>query len=363
MMKKFATALLLIGLAAPGAFALGAGDPPQPNQHYSEGWFYAGGRSYLGIDIRDISSDRLSALKLKEERGVEVTMVDQDAPAGKAGLKEHDVILDFNGTKVEGEEQLRRLIRETPPGRKVALGISRDGNPMTINVELGDRSKLMADSLEKMGRVRVMIPPIRPEINIPDLNIDLMSPPTYTPALGLQVDNLGAQLGEVFGVKDGHGLLVKSVEKGSVAEKAGMKAGDVIIRAANEKVSDRSDLRRVLRSHREGGKIVLGIVRDKHEQNITVDLPARNTKDSSSLEFSFPDFDAWDEVQDLYKELSPEINREYQNLLREFPRAKAAEIRIMQDRLQKMQPEFDRMRDNLQKQLKEIQLGIQQRFI
>ena len=59
--------------------------------------------SYLGVDISDVTSERLAALKLKDERGVEVTMVDQDAPAGKAGLKEHDVILTMNGTNVESD--------------------------------------------------------------------------------------------------------------------------------------------------------------------------------------------------------------------------------------------------------------------
>src|SRR5215469_5854127 len=60
-----------------------------------------GTSSYLGVDIADVTTDRLSTLKLKEEKGVEVTMVDQDAPAGKAGIKEHDVILTMNGTSVE----------------------------------------------------------------------------------------------------------------------------------------------------------------------------------------------------------------------------------------------------------------------
>ncbi|PYX77053.1 MAG: hypothetical protein DMG72_03215, partial [Acidobacteria bacterium] len=78
-----------------------------------------GTTSYLGVDITDVSADRLSALKLKEERGVEVTMVDQDAPAGKAGLKEHDVILTMNGANIESGAQLRRMIHETPPGRVV----------------------------------------------------------------------------------------------------------------------------------------------------------------------------------------------------------------------------------------------------
>ena len=66
----------------------------------------------LGVDTRDVTSDRLSDLKLKEEHGVEVTLVDQDAPAGKAGLKEYDVILTINGSQVESVEQLRRMIHE-----------------------------------------------------------------------------------------------------------------------------------------------------------------------------------------------------------------------------------------------------------
>src|SRR5437899_10129323 len=96
----------------------------------------------------------MAALKLKDERGVEITMVDQDAPAGKAGLKEHDVILEFNGTVVESEEQLRRMIREVPPGRTVSLGISRDGNPMKMSVQLAAHDKVVAD--------RIVVKPVMP---------------------------------------------------------------------------------------------------------------------------------------------------------------------------------------------------------
>src|SRR6202051_3817908 len=112
-------------------------DPPgQPWIFSSED---SGTSSYLGVDISDITTERLSALKLKEEKGVEVTMVDQDAPAGKAGIKEHDVILTMNGTAVESKSQLQRMIHETPAGRVVALGLSRDGQPLTIKVQLEDR--------------------------------------------------------------------------------------------------------------------------------------------------------------------------------------------------------------------------------
>ena len=97
-----------------------------------------------GVDTRDVTTDRLAELKLKEEHGVEVTLVDQDAPAGKAGVKEHDVILSLNGNQVESVEQLRRMIREIPPGRLVTLGISRGGQPVTLKAQLADRKKAFA---------------------------------------------------------------------------------------------------------------------------------------------------------------------------------------------------------------------------
>src|ERR1700733_14934883 len=113
-------------------------DPAQPLS-FSYNDDSSGGSSYLGVDIADVTTERLSALKLKEEKGVEVTMVDQDAPAGKAGIKEHDVILTMNGTSIESGAQLRRMIHEMPPGRVVTFGLSRDGQPMTVKVQLGDK--------------------------------------------------------------------------------------------------------------------------------------------------------------------------------------------------------------------------------
>src|SRR5258708_34703520 len=200
MRGKLTFAIILGGFLFPAAstFALAPPDGQLTQDTKKTRTFViASGRSYLGIDIEDVSPERLSALKLKEERGVEVTMVDQDAPAGKAGIKEHDVILEFNGTKVESGEQLRRLIREPPLGRPVALGISRDGNPMTINVQLGDRGKIAAENLPQVIVPRPM-PPM-PEIVIPNFEGQLH---VYSsPYLGVQVESVGRQLGEYLGIK------------------------------------------------------------------------------------------------------------------------------------------------------------------
>ncbi len=135
-------------------------------------WSYGaeegGGSSYLGVDIADVSPERLGELKLKEEHGAEVTMVDQDAPAGKAGLHEHDVIVSLNGTAVESAAQLRRMIKETPPGRVVSLGISRDGQPLTIKLQLADRHKSMGwDQNGKFEMPKMPKMPDLPEFDLP----------------------------------------------------------------------------------------------------------------------------------------------------------------------------------------------------
>jgi len=241
-----------------------------------------GTTSYLGVDIADVTTDRLSALKLKEEKGVEVTMVDQDAPAGKAGIKEHDVILSMNGAAVESKAQLQRMIHETPPGRVVALGLSRDGQPMTIKVQLGDKHKEFAYAPK--GGVHVNIPEIHvPDIDIPAINMVMV---TSSARSGLMVENITPQLGDFFGVKNGNGVLVRSVEKGSRAEKAGFRAGDIVVKVNGQAVHDTSDFSHGVRS-RSGDSVSVVIMRDKKEQTLTLSLPSRKESGDLMQEESF----------------------------------------------------------------------------
>ena len=351
MIRYIASTLLVAGLISPAC-------PAQPDEQFNNGpevyAFSEGGRSYLGVDIQDITADRVGPLKLKEERGVEVTLVDQDAPAGKAGLKEHDVILDFNGTRVESEEQLRRLIRETPPGRSVTLGISREGSPLKISVQLADRGKSVAEAMPKvwtMPRVQEI-----PRIEIPGYTFQVQ---TYSSTLGIQTESLNQQLAEFFGVKEG--VLVRSVEKGSAAEKAGLKAGDVIIRADSEKLTDRSDLSRILRNHREGGKLSLGIVRDRHEQTVNVDLPPRNPRDSFWHDFPSNDFQSdWTEIEsnvrNMMNELRPEV--EHARLVASTEARSALEK--AQQQLRESKPAIDKAMSQAQSQLRRSQRLLEQ---
>src|ERR1700676_629482 len=282
-------------------------DPALPYVFSSED---SGTSSYLGVDISDVTTERLSGLKLKEEKGVEVTMVDQDAPAGKAGIKEHDVIVTMNGTAIESGAQLRRMIHEMPPGRIVTFGLSRDGQPLTVKVQLADKGKEFAMAGHNMDNFHVHVPEIHiPDIDIPSINMVMV---TSSARSGLMVENITPQLGEFFGVKNGNGVLVRSVEKGSRAEKAGFHAGDVIVKVNDQPVHDTSDFTHALHSHTTGS-ISVSVMRDKKEQTLTITLPER--KESGGMieeSLELPDLDEETEielskVQDEIAKLQPQM--------------------------------------------------------
>jgi serine protease Do len=333
--------------------------------------------SYLGVDIANISTDRLGALKLKEEHGVEVTMVDQDAPAGKAGIKEHDVILTMNGTAIESKPQLQRMIHEMPPGRVVTLGLSRDGQPLTIKVQLADRRNEFAQVWPKDKfkdkDFHFEIPPIPtvPDIDIPNIGVVYVHSSMRS---GVMVENLTPQLGEFFGAKNGEGVLVRSVEKGSRAEKAGLRAGDVITRVGDQQVHDTSDFTHAL--HSQGaGSVSVGVVRDKKEQTLTLTLPERKESgDVIEESFQEPELDAEQqlavsEVQNELAKLQPQME-----LAREESRKAAEEMRKafcdqqkeMKDQAEKWRQEFgpkfqeewQKAREKLQQEMQELRLQV-----
>ena len=329
-------------------------DPMQPMGIPSED---SGASAYLGVDIADITAERLSALKLKEEQGVEVTMVDEDAPAGKAGFKEHDVLLTMNGTTIESKTQLQRMIRETPPGRVVTFGLSRDGRPMTIKVQLADRRNEFAHMSGKdedwEKNLHIEIPPIPnlPDFDVPNIGVVVVHSSMRS---GLMVENLTPQLGEFFGAKNGNGVLVRSVEKGSRADKAGLRAGDVITRVGDQPVHDTSDFSHVLHSH-SAGSVSVGVIRDRKEQTLTLTLPER--RDSGEMieeSLEAPELNA--ETQAELSEVQNEIAklRPQMELAREESRKASEEMRkAMCDQQKQLREQAEKLRQELRPKVRE----------
>jgi serine protease Do len=332
--------------------------------------------AYLGVDVSDVTSERLETLKLKEEKGVEVTMVDQDAPAGKAGVKEHDVIVTMNGESIESGAQLRRMIHETPAGRVVTLGLSRDGQPLTIKVQLGDRHKEFSYVAPKAKDFHFEIPPIpNMQFEMPEMNVVVVHSSLRS---GLMVENLTSQLGEFFGVKNGNGVLIRSVEKGSRAEKAGFRAGDVVVKVNGQSVHDTGDFTHALRSG--SGSMAVSVMRDRKELNLNLTLPDR--KDSGEIfEESSEDseIDASTELE--LSQLQNEIAklRPQLELASEEAKKSAAEVqkawcdqqkqwrqqveKLQKDMQPKMQEELKREQEKLKMEMDKLQREMRRNWL
>jgi serine protease Do len=322
----------------------------------------SGTTSYLGVDIADITTDRLGALKLKEEHGVEVTMVDQDAPAGKAGIKEHDVILSMNGTAVESKSQLQRMIHETPPGRAVTLGLSRDGQPVTLKVQLADRRSEFHVSKAKDNDFHFEIPsiPAIPDIDVPSYSVVVVQ---SSPRSGLMVENLTPQLRDFFGAKNGSGVLVRSVEKGSRADQAGLRAGDVITRVGDQSVHDTSDFTHALHT-RSAGSLNIEVIRDKKAQTLTISLPGRRESGDMFEERSEnPETDAESrmeltEVQDEIAKMQPQMElaeRQIRASTEQIRKSMCEQEKRMKEQALKMREQYGtQVREALRKSQEEL---------
>jgi serine protease Do len=232
------------------------------------------GSGWLGVEIGEVTPENAKDLKLSATRGVVIQDVEPSSPAAKAGLKEHDVVLQYDGQTVEGSVQFRRLVRETPAGRTVALVISRDGATQNLSVELADRSSYYEKKMQ--GTMRDFGKPFA--LATPNFDFNISSPEIFsmmdmrTPLLGISAEDLTGQLGSYFGAPNNSGVLIREVRSGTPADKAGLKAGDVIVKVDGKPVAALSELRDQLRDKGDGKTVNLGVLRKGSEMNVPVTI-------------------------------------------------------------------------------------------
>jgi serine protease Do len=265
------------GLASCSAFAQ---QEAAPRAHRAQGFVVekaSGG--YLGIGGLDISPERAKALNLKEERGVEVSSLAEDGPAAKAGIKQGDVVLEFNGQPVEGTAQFQRLVRETPVGRQVRITVWRSGGRQTLTATVGENKQTTVFGSGD-GAWNFSMPRIEP---MPNIEIPRFQMSLQNPMLGIVGESLERedQLAEFFGVQDG--VLVRSVKKGSAAEKAGIKAGDVITKVDDSKVTSSAEITRVLRGLKSKKTFGVTVVRNRKEMPLTVTMESTGSSIRAAL--------------------------------------------------------------------------------
>ena len=217
-------------------------------------------RGYLGLWLQpDMSPELAKQFNLPNMNGALVTTVDPESPAGKAGFKEGDFVIEFNGLKVKDMRQLRLLVSQTAPGRKVTLRLLRDGKEKTLTATLGEMPK------EELARNGQLQPGERGQSKTDALD-------------GVEVTDLDAQARREADIPNQvRGALVTKVEEDSNAAEAGLRAGDVIIEINRQAVHN-SDEAVALSEKVKGDRILLRVWRGGEGRGGMLFLSVDNTK-------------------------------------------------------------------------------------
>ena len=191
-------------------------------------------RGWLGVRIQDVTDDMAEAMGLDSAAGALVTDV-PDGPAAEAGMKAGDVILSFDGTEVEDTRELVTQVGNTSVGKTVQVVVSREGETETLEVTLGRREVA--------------------EGSIPASQPDTPSEPEKGSMMGITLQPLDDELrGQLELGADATGLVVTDVDELSEAYEKGLRAGDVITEAGQQKVASIADLDTRISAAREAGR-------------------------------------------------------------------------------------------------------------
>ncbi len=315
--------LLYILPVRPALLAQEPGDVPErdPSQEQVARVRVAGSGAYLGVSLRDVTAEDVSRLGLPAEQGALIETVRDGSPAAEAGLLDGDVVTRWNGEPVESVAMLSRLVRETPAGRTVKLGVFRDGSARTVEVKLGERARERALAYALGPEMRARMEEMRERLKASGEELRLSREKLHLSEeqmrevrdrvrsaherllackvevealddgengerrvvvirggrgrLGVGLQNLTDQLGEYFGVDGGAGALVTSVIEGSAADVADVHAGDVIVFVGSTAVDGPGAVARAIREI-ESGPVELTVVRRGERRTVTVQLEERS---------------------------------------------------------------------------------------
>ena len=326
------------------------------------------GGAYLGVMVDNVPPEKAASLHLKNG-GAVIANVDQDGPACHAGLQTGDIVVAFNGTLVSSSDQFASLIHASSPGSTVTMTVIRNGQSKDMKVTLGDWKQMAGippkPPLSPAGAMPFIppTPPLPPRV-YPE--IDIPGGATISARQGIVVEPLSPQLCDFFGVPQNRGVLVRAVDKGSPGAMAGLKAGDVIVKVNNETIHDVADWRRALKG--QNGKVALGIVRDKKEQLLTINLPA-NTSEWKSSDWEglginsatlarLNSDEIWRQAESAAQTVRPEIQKqidEWSKQSKDWSK-QSAEMREqmaeMRKDIEKMTPELAKARSEWAKDMK-----------
>ena len=192
-------------------------------------------RGYLGIVIQQLTADLAESFGLEPGQGVLVAQVSEDSPAEKAGIRQGDVIVAYQGQAVRDVGDFRNRVSLTPPGTRATVTILRDGKRRKLDVTLG---KLDQTATAAAG------------------------PGHSADEIGLTVQTLTPELARQFDVEPGDGVVVTRVEPGSIAALAGIRPGTVILEVNRKPVKTAADFQRAIAAASDARRLLLLVRQD-----------------------------------------------------------------------------------------------------
>jgi C-terminal processing protease CtpA/Prc len=239
--------------------------------------------AWMGVYTETLDKELADEFDLSTNQGAVINKVVHDSPADKAGLQDDDVIILFGGTEVRDAEDLTDLVQEHDPGDEIEIVILRDGKKKTLKLTLGVTKT-------RKGDYAFVVDP-----DVEDHEFLFLSKGDR-PYVGIVMSGLSEQLGDYFGVAHGEGALITEVTEDSPAEKAGLKAGDIIVALDDEGVFDPKDVTEIILDMEKGDSVVFAIVRDKKERTVEVEVDEGEDPGFywKGLDVQVPDMALWD---------------------------------------------------------------------
>ncbi len=298
-------------------------------------------RGWLGVTIAE------------DEKGrVEVGDVEKDSPASEAKIEAGDLLLSVDGKRITGAQMFVSEIRNRKPGETVQLEIERNGKTRKVEVKLGEYPESEARR-ELAFRFPGLFPewperiprPAVPEERDSTLRRLIKPRPDWEKRkyIGVYLEEMTKPLLEFFGVREESGLLINQLTKSGPAEKAGLKVGDVIVRADGKALKTINDLSALIQEKKKGDKVRIDFVRDKKPLSLEVEI---EEEESPGLAWVSP------EVMDAWREAAREFERQFQKsrqMYEKTTRESAEKLRKAAEEMAEKSKEYSPMLQDLYK--------------
>lgn len=196
----------------------------------------------LGVALHEIMAEEVATFSLPGEYGAWVRGVGPDSPAAKAGIQDDDVIVSYNGLRVESARAMQRMVLETPAGRIVELRLIRDGKPVIVQPTLGEG---------EMPALNMAVAPRAPQ------------------SLGVGVEPVASAVGQYLGLDEGVGVIVRVIKDDSPAAVAGLQIKDILIKLDDTEITSAEALGQQIKNLRSY-RATLTLIRGT--ETLSVDL-------------------------------------------------------------------------------------------